>query len=109
MSEHTMEKSIAEQMLDWAERLDKRFHAFNKQSLYNWLVVKAPRIAELEKFNLGLDAISLLQDKAFTLLEEELKDLKKKHFQSERDCQMLQDVVNGRADVRDLPAHLREE
>ena len=49
MSEHSIEKPIAEQMLDWAERLDKRFYLFNKESLYNWLVIKAPRVAQLEE------------------------------------------------------------
>ncbi len=54
MSEPSMEKPIAEQMLDWAERLDKRFYLFNKESLYNWLIIKASRVAHLEKENVAL-------------------------------------------------------
>ena len=72
MSEYSTEKPIAEQMLDWAERLDKRFYLFNKESLYHWLTIKAPRVAELEKFNSGLDAVSLLQDEAVAQLEAKL-------------------------------------
>ena len=56
MSEHSMEKPIAEQMLDWAERLDKRFYLFNKESLYNWLITKALRVAQLKQENEKLKA-----------------------------------------------------
>ena len=57
MSEHSMEKPIAEQMLDWAERLDKRFYLFNKESLYSWLIIKAPRVVKLEAENAKLKRV----------------------------------------------------
>ena len=42
------EKTIPEQMLDWAERLDKRSYLFSKDMLYNWLVKSALQVASLE-------------------------------------------------------------
>ena len=42
------EKTIPEQMLDWAERLDKRSYLFSKDMLYTWLVKSALQVASLE-------------------------------------------------------------